>query len=211
MPIRKVFRNVIISDTERYFKLRNMYLRNKKKIAQARRKRRWSYIRRVRRTNRRILKAMAKLRTARWGVNGVHGPARGFTWGEFACNDGVAVPRVYRANAVAVARNLNRLRDEIKKHYGAERVAIRINSAYRHPAYNRRIGGVSNSQHLYAKAADITVFVKMKSGWKQVPIRALAWFATKVDRFRRGGIGTYVNSNFVHVDIRTNGPARWSG
>jgi len=33
---------------------------------------------------------------------------------------------------------------------------INISSAYRTPAYNKKVGGVSNSQHLYGLAADIT-------------------------------------------------------
>ena len=34
---------------------------------------------------------------------------------------------------------------------------INISSAYRTPTYNKKVGGVSNSLHLYGKAADITI------------------------------------------------------
>jgi hypothetical protein len=33
--------------------------------------------------------------------------------------------------------------------------------------------------------------------------------AKKVPSFFRGGIGVY-DKNFIHVDVRENGPARWA-
>lgn len=37
----------------------------------------------------------------------------------------------------------------------------------------------------------------------------IASAAEKVYHFQRGGIGTY--ETFVHLDVRTEGPARWKG
>jgi peptidoglycan hydrolase-like protein with peptidoglycan-binding domain len=66
---------------------------------------------------------------------------------------------------------------------------IKINSAYRDPVHNRRVGGVSNSQHLYGKAADIIV-----SGVSPAAVAATA---------RKVGftwVGLY--NTFTHVDVR---------
>ena len=64
-----------------------------------------------------------------------------FTLREFECNDGTTVPEKYISNVNKLAYNLQVLRDELKK-------PIHINSGYRHPAYNKRIGGAKFSQHL---------------------------------------------------------------
>ena len=43
--------------------------------------------------------------------------------------------------------------DPLRTVYGAP---IRVNSGFRSPEVNRRVGGVANSQHLRGEAADIT-------------------------------------------------------
>lgn len=77
---------------------------------------------------------------------------------------------------------------------------IIINSAVRCPEHNKAVGGVSNSQHVKGKAADIRI--------KGMSPEKLAEYAEKIDVFKNGGIGTY--NTFVHVDVRGH-KARWRG
>ena len=119
---------------------------------------------------------------------------KNFDLHEFSCNDGTQVPPMYLDNVGKLAENLQILRDHLKQ-------PISINSAYRHRAYNTKIGGKPNSQHLTASAADITVKSmsprKLKGVIEKLIAQEKLWF---------GGIGLY--PGFVHVDIRDT-PARW--
>lgn len=105
---------------------------------------------------------------------------------EFRCHDGS-----YKEPHTELVQKLELLRTELG---GA---TIHINSAYRSPSYNRKVGGSPNSQHLLAKAADIVVKGKTPT--------QVAKAAEKVG-FR--GIGIY--KKFTHVDVRSK-PARWNG
>lgn len=84
---------------------------------------------------------------------------------------------------------------------------IKINSAYRTPRHNARVGGGKNSQHMLGRAIDLARphGVDMKSFRGAIDDNA--------DRVLIGGIGVY--RNFVHVDIRPRllgAPiARWVG
>lgn len=80
-------------------------------------------------------------------------------------------------------------------------VPIKVNSWYRCEEWNERVGGVPGSKHLLGEAADIVV-----QGLEPVEVAELA---EQVCEFRHGGIGVY--QNFVHVDVRQDGPARWKG
>lgn len=67
--------------------------------------------------------------------------------------------------------------------------ALVINSGYRSPAHNKKVGGASKSQHLYGKAADIVVRgVKPSEVYQQ---------ADKLFN----GVGKY--NTFTHVDTRS--------
>ena len=113
---------------------------------------------------------------------------------EFSCNDGTPVPNELLPNVKKLAEQLQILRDELNE-------PIHINSAYRHKEYNKKIGGEKNSQHLLAKAADITVKSKTP---KQ--LAALIEKMINEGKLKFGGMGIY--PGFVHVDIRTQ-KARW--
>ena len=65
-----------------------------------------------------------------------------------------------------------------------------ITSGYRTPSHNKRVGGASNSQHIYGRAADIKV--------RGVSPSTVYSKADKI--FSRGGVGKY--STFTHVDTR---------
>lgn len=117
-----------------------------------------------------------------------------FTREEFDCHDGTKVPAELLPNIQKLAEQLQILRDNLGE-------SIHINSGYRSPAYNKRIGGVKNSQHVLGKAADITC--------KSKTTKQLAAIIEKLitaGTLRFGGMGVY--PGFVHVDIRA-GKARW--
>ncbi len=109
-----------------------------------------------------------------------------FCVNEFACHDGSDKVLV-DTNLVAV---LQKIRDRFAK-------PLNINSAYRTPSYNRKIGGVSNSQHTLGTAADIAI-----EGVTPLDIAVFAECLMPSG----GGIGLY--KNFVHIDVRQR-RARW--
>ena len=63
-----------------------------------------------------------------------------FNSSEFDCKDGTPVPAVYKNNMVILAHQLETIRE-------ASGGAIVIDSGYRTPAHNKKIGGSSNSYH----------------------------------------------------------------
>ncbi len=121
---------------------------------------------------------------------------KNFDLEEFACKDGTPVPGELIGNVEVLAANLQVLRDYLGE-------PIHILSAYRTPTYNAKVGGVKKSQHLLAKASDITV--------KSKTPRQLAAIIEKLiaeRKMKQGGLGIY--KGFVHFDIR-GVKARWEG
>lgn len=119
---------------------------------------------------------------------------KNFHLSEFACHDGTPVPDSLIANVTDLVSNLQVLRDHIGE-------PIRINSGYRTPEHNKKIGGVSSSQHLLAKAADITCKSKTPKQLAAVIEKLIA-----AGKMKQGGIGIY--PGFVHYDVRGK-KARW--
>jgi uncharacterized protein YcbK (DUF882 family) len=117
-----------------------------------------------------------------------------FSLHEFDCNDGTPVPDALLGNVEALAGQLQILRNHL-----GER--IMISSAYRHQAYNKKIGGKSNSYHLKAMAADITVKSRTPRQLKAIVEKLI-----EQKKLKFGGIGLY--PGFLHVDIRRQA-ARW--
>lgn len=109
---------------------------------------------------------------------------------EFACKDG--------SDAVLVAPRLVMVLQSIRDHFGAP---ITINSAYRTPQYNDKVGGAAQSQHCYGTAADITV--------KGVSVSKVAEYARKIMP-DWGGVGVYAQQGFTHIDIRET-RSDWAG
>lgn len=119
---------------------------------------------------------------------------KNFLLTEFACHDGTPVPAKYIPHVQELADNLQVLRDHIAE-------PIHINSGYRTKAYNKRIGGAPASQHLLAKAADITSKNFTPKQVKQAIDKLI-----KEGKMKNGGVGLY--PGFVHYDCRDT-PARW--
>lgn len=112
--------------------------------------------------------------------------SKNFQGKEFACKDG--------SDYILVSTDLVKLLQNIRDHFGQ---AVTINSAYRNASYNRKVGGVSNSQHIYGTAADIVV--------RGVTPLEVAQYVETVQP-NNGGIGVY--DSFTHVDVRAS-RARW--
>lgn len=117
-----------------------------------------------------------------------------FSREEFDCRDGTKVPPELMSNVQELASNLQILRDYLGE-------PIHINSGYRAPAYNKKIGGAKSSQHLKATAADITVKSKTPKQLKAIVEKLI-----KEGKLWFGGVGLY--PGFLHVDTRSK-PARW--
>ena len=113
-----------------------------------------------------------------------------FKVSEFACKDG--------SDAVLVAPRLVMVLQSIRSHFGA---AVTINSGYRTPDYNAKVGGVAHSQHCYGTAADIVV--KGKS-----PAQVAAYAREIMPDW--GGVGIYAKQGFTHIDVR-EARADWTG
>lgn len=147
-----------------------------------------------------------------YGSYGTIGPAPGFTWAEVRCTDGsLPLSPIMRRRYALQGRYLNQLRSVIAKAYKVPsgRVSITVNSWYRSPSYNQRIGGARWSQHVEGKATDIVVRVRRRQGdTVRLAPDFVALMAAKVPAFRNGGIGVY--PSFTHVDHR-RGKARWQG
>lgn len=149
----------------------------------------------------------------RYGVYGTVGPAKGFTWSEVRSRDGAVLTLAQKRAAVKQARLLNQLRIRIARRYRIDPwtdVSIVVNSWVRSRTYNARIGGASNSMHLYGKATDVQVIVRLRNGRrvKLAPRWVARLAAVYVPAFNRGGIGTY--ATFTHLDHRGY-RARWTG
>ncbi|WP_435237821.1 D-Ala-D-Ala carboxypeptidase family metallohydrolase [Psychromonas sp. PT13] len=119
-----------------------------------------------------------------------------FKWSEFACHDSskTPVPNEYKNNVKILAEQLSVLREKIAK-------PIHINCGYRTPEHNSKVGGVSSSCHLTAKAADISV-----KGMTPKEVHKAILDLISEGKIREGGLGLY--NTFVHYDIRGTA-ARW--
>lgn len=151
----------------------------------------------------------------KFGYYGTIGPAVGFTWAEARCTDGTMPTGRAKMECVRVARQLNLMRKGIAKRYGIKftDVTIAVNSWFRSYHYQTIVlRGVPNSQHLYGKAVDVRVWVRLRNGRRvQLHPRFVALLGARyVPAFAGGGIGWYDRAHgwFTHFDIR-KGRARW--
>jgi len=107
--------------------------------------------------------------------------SKNFQVKEFACKDGT--------DTILIDSTLVNYLQNIRDHFGK---AVTITSAYRTAAYNKKVGGASNSYHTYGEAADITV-----SGIQPLEVAKYA------ESIGVKGIGLYETSQFVHIDTRS--------
>ncbi|MEX1254208.1 MAG: D-Ala-D-Ala carboxypeptidase family metallohydrolase [Dehalococcoidia bacterium] len=125
-------------------------------------------------------------------------PSANFTWEEFQSKDGAPLPEALRPNIVLLCKNLEVLRRALGDR------PIQIVSGHRSPARNEAAGGVKDSQHVQAKAADIAV-----AGLTKLEIYCTVRRLIVEGAMHDGGLGWYDDRPTVHYDVR---PGRvWYG
>ena len=108
--------------------------------------------------------------------------SKNFKVKEFRCKDG--------SDKILVSPETVKILQAVRDYFGK---TVHINSAYRTPAYNKKVGGASASQHVKGTACDIRV--------DGVPPEAVAAYLEA--KFPISGIGLYNRtSHFVHIDTR---------
>lgn len=111
----------------------------------------------------------------------IHGVRSNFLLREFRCKDG--------SDEILLDSALVELLQKVRDHFGK---AVSVTSAYRTPAHNRSVNGVTSSYHIKGRAADLTV--------TSVSNREVAKYLQSIGA---KGIGLYdYTGGFVHVDTR---------
>ena len=121
---------------------------------------------------------------------------KNFKLKEFKCKCGCDMPLEVYENVIKLSSQLQFLRDYTGR-------PITVNSAYRCPKHNKKIGGSKTSQHLLGKAADITI-----QSLKPAEVFMIIEDLIDMGNMLQGGLGLY--DTFVHYDIRKT-KARWNG
>jgi len=111
-----------------------------------------------------------------------------FSKAEFDSKDGAEMPSAVLENIKALAVQLQVIREFIQK-------PIHINSGYRSPQHNARVGGSKNSYHITGMATDIRV-----DGMTPTELANVVTALMVQGKIKQGGIGRY--STFVHYDTR---------
>jgi uncharacterized protein YcbK (DUF882 family) len=120
---------------------------------------------------------------------GAHRVSAHFKIKEFAQKD-------YQCDKILIESELIEVLEDVRTHFN---MPVIITSGYRTPEYNKKIGGVKNSQHTKGTAADIKV--------KMVPASKVQGYLNRKYP-NKYGIGRY--ENFTHIDVREK-KARWRG
>ena len=105
------------------------------------------------------------------------------------------VPTDVLRNLLELAKNLQVLRDEVKK-------PIKITSGYRPSELNAKVGGATKSRHITGEAADFKI-----EGYTPKQVAAIIEKLIAEGKMKQGGLGTY--STWVHYDVRGTA-ARWT-
>lgn len=127
------------------------------------------------------------------------GPSKNLSWKELACKDGTPYPEQFKLDGRVF--KLAVVFEDIRALWG---LPIIIDSAYRSPDHNKKIGGARNSQHVLGRALDLRPPKGISIDEFYQAIK------NNVDAFGIHGLGKY--STFVHVDIRpTDKLVAWSG
>lgn len=120
---------------------------------------------------------------------------KNFYLDEFMCRDKSDVSLEVFNNILKLAEQMQIIRDFVGE-------SITINSAYRSPSYNKKIGGAKHSQHKLGKACDFTV-----KGFTPYEVADVMENLMQDGTIINGGLGEY--DTFTHYDVR-NKPARWN-
>jgi N-acetylmuramoyl-L-alanine amidase len=120
-----------------------------------------------------------------------------FSLSEFRCHDGTDCPERFRGHVQTLMDNLEVLRAELGNG------AIHVNSGYRTPSYNKKIGGAARSKHVCGMAADFTV-----EGRELREVFDTIEALIADGRMLQGGLSLY--KTFVHYDVR-GVKSRWPG
>lgn len=115
---------------------------------------------------------------------------------ELACNDGTPVPPKYYNNAVLICGRAEVLR--------AKMGPLHVNSGYRTPSYNKRVGGATASKHLTCSALDLRSVMGV---WTGPELAAAYRLLIEEGALPDGGVGEY--AGFVHIDLGRS--RRWWG
>jgi hypothetical protein len=147
-----------------------------------------------------------------------------FTLGQFLCKQAGGYPKFVVLRPKLLLK-LEALLTEVNAR-GIRTEDFHIMSGYRTPYYNRKIGNVDYSRHLWGGAADIFIDVSPRDGVMDdlnrdgtIDRRDAAYLFDIVEDFSRsggqgylGGAGEYdsnaVRGPFVHIDVRGH-RARW--
>jgi uncharacterized protein YcbK (DUF882 family) len=105
------------------------------------------------------------------------------------------VPTDVLRNLIELAKNLQVLRDEVKK-------PIKITSGYRPAEHNAKIGGATKSRHITGQAADLKI-----EGYTPKQVAAIIEKLIASGKMKQGGLGIY--STWIHYDCRGTA-ARWT-
>jgi len=111
-----------------------------------------------------------------------------FSLKEFNSKDGAITPEHVINNLKELALNLQLIRDHINKPIG-------INSGYRSPQHNKKVGGATNSYHVKGMAGDLVV-----KGMTPKELFNIIDQLIKSGKIKAGGLKAY--NTFVHYDIR---------
>lgn len=88
--------------------------------------------------------------------------------------------------------------DDLRKSVGRP---VIVHDAFRCNEHNAAVSLVSKSQHPLGTAADIAI--------PGLSLQEMYDAAKDIPAFKYGGIGVY-DKNFIHVDVRHSGLARWA-
>lgn len=124
---------------------------------------------------------------------------KNFNLDEFKCKSGYG-EMIINEKVIAHIQRLQKFRDWYNR-------PMSITSGYRTPIYNKQVGGVSDSQHIYGIAADIILpaeylkysSIRKKEFKQNVQIK---WNELCKADGLQGGVGWYNQQNFMHLDSR---------
>lgn len=92
---------------------------------------------------------------------------------------------------------------------GYDGYAFQIRNGYRHPAYNRKVGGASQSRHIRGEAIDFKVQdVNIDGSVSKADKKIVLDLLEQKIIVNEGGIGRYPNTMSIHIDTRGH-RARW--